>query len=876
MSGEGGPDPANLFSEQTAALDASGAPAGAPRRIGPYAVIGELGHGGMGTVYLAARADGQFDKQVAIKLIRAAAISDDLLRRFQRETKILASLEHPGVARLLEGGTTEDGLPYIVMEFVDGVTLLEYCRTGQLSIPDRLRLFQAVCAAVQHAHRTLVIHRDIKPGNILVTKAGVPKLLDFGLAKALTPEAAADQATATALALTPAYASPEQVQGRLLTTATDIYSLGVVLYELLSGEPPYRARRDEPFALLRAVVEEDPRLPSTALTQSPPVEATRRMLRGDLDAIVMKALRKAPLERYASVEALSADIGRWLAGLPVTARVGTWTYRFGKFAVRHKIALAVCVVFAALVIGFTTTLAIESRRLAQQRDRASRERDRAARVSAFLIDLFKVSDPMRAPGTSATAREVLDAGAAKIANELQDEPETRAALLSTLGVVYRNLGAYDKAQPLLEQALAARRQLFGEEHLDVARSLNELGVVLAQRGESAQAEKLFREALLVRQRLAPSSPDVAESLNDLANIMDEKGDVDGAERMYREALAIRRAGGKESAEVADVLGNLATLQYERSQYAEAEKLFREVLALERRLVGADHPDIAVAMNNLAAVLQVEGHFDAAEALDRQTLALRRKTLGAAHPDVATSLYNLGVLLVDRGQYAEAEGLVREAWEMDSKLHGPTHPDVAARILLLASIRALRGFPVEAEALCREALAMRRKQLGDEHYLVGDALIVLAGSLHDQRRYDAAEATSRDALALYRRALPTASLETASALQTLAEVLIDEGKAPEAEPPIREALAIRNKNLPGDHPLVLEVESVLGGCFAALHRYAEAEPLLLRSLQGLQAARGADSRATRDARDRVVRYYEKTGRADKAAQYRKLSPASHTR
>ena len=515
----------------------------------------------MGTVYLAARADEHFHKRVALKIIRSGAHSADVVRHFKRERQILAGLDHPNIAKLLDGGTTDDGLPYLVMEYIEGEPLLDYCDSRSLPISDRLKLFQSICAAVQYAHRNLVVHRDIKPANILVAEDGSPRLLDFGIAKLLNPEVSGESPTATAIAMTPAYASPEQARGERVTTATDVYSLGVVLYEVLTGHHPYRFASRQPLDVLRAVVEQEPENPSTAVVRTDestvlegaqPIRLTpdsvartregspeklKRRLRGDLDNILMLALRKEPYRRYASVEAFSDDVRRYLEGLPVGARKPTVGYRAGKFLRRHAVGVAAALGVAVLLLGFALAVTVQSARVARERDlaekeraTAQRERETAQRVSAFLVDLFKVSDPSEARGNTVTAREVLDKGAAKIAAELKDQPEVQAALMDTMGAVYRNLGLYDKAIPLLQQALETRKALLGNEHLEVAKSLTSLGTVALEKGDYAAAEDLYREALGMRRRLLGNDHlDVAAGANNLANALRSKGDVAGAE-----------------------------------------------------------------------------------------------------------------------------------------------------------------------------------------------------------------------------------------------------------------------------------------------------------------------------------------------------------
>ena len=437
--------------------------AGGDARIGPYRVLRRLGTGGMGTVYLAERADAQFRQQVALKVVNRHLVNDEIVRRFRTERQILADLDHPNIAHLLDGGTTADGLPYLVMEYVVGERIDAYCNARALALRERLALFLAVCDAVQYAHRNLVIHRDIKPSNILVTPDGAPKLLDFGIAKLMGTgaERGAALTRADERLMTPEHASPEQVRGEPVTTGSDVYALGILLYHLLTGERPYTPDDGSVAALERAICETAPDKPSTVVMRAAtragnaaapapvPVPAPRRLARaltGDLDNIVLMALRKEPARRYASAAQMAEDVRRYLDQRPVIARPDTWSYRTAKFLRRHTAsvtaAAAVVVVLAAVVVYYTQRLAGERDRAQDAERRAVRETETSKRVSDFLVELFRVSDPDKARGETITAREILDRGAERIDQELDDEPEVQAQLMDTMGLVYRSLGLY--------------------------------------------------------------------------------------------------------------------------------------------------------------------------------------------------------------------------------------------------------------------------------------------------------------------------------------------------------------------------------------------------------------------------------------------------
>lgn len=649
-------------------------------RIGPYRVLKELGRGGMGRVYLAARADEQYQKRVAIKVIKTDVDGTEVVSRFRRERQILASLDHPNISRFLDGGATEDGRPYFVMEYVEGLGIDQYCVRHDLSISERVGLFRQLCSAVEYAHRNLIVHRDIKPRNILVTSDGVPKLLDFGIAKFINFDLAGDGGTMTALAMTPQYASPEQARGEPVTTLSDVYSLGVLLYLILTGRLPYRFKSSQTMDVLRAVCEEEPERPSTAVgrpekaegepTDGETIRATkrnpdelRRRLAGDLDTILLMALRKEPSRRYPSVEAFSEDLRRYLEGLPIKARKATFSYRAGKFLSRNWPGVAAGVVVAALIAGFATSTVLQSRRLQV-------ERDRAARVSSFLVDVFNVSNPGEARGNTVTAREILDKGAERIRHELKDEPEVRATLMDTMGNVYNELGLYDQAEALLREALETRRQI-----------------------------------------LTRDSPEMAASLASLAKVHYRRNDYEAAEARYRDALAmLRRLFGNDHAEIAETLNFLGLTVAERGRYDEAETLLRESVAMRRRLPAGEQPDLAMALTGLAGVLDDKKDPVAAEGVDREALAMLRRQFGNTHPAVPYTLNVLGEVLSHQGRLADAENAFRESLEISRKILPADHVYIFAATLGLGRTLTGQGKAAQAEGVLREGLAIGQRIL----------------------------------------------------------------------------------------------------------------------------------------------------------------------
>jgi serine/threonine-protein kinase len=726
------------------------------RRIGIYEITDVIASGGMGTVYRAARVDGQIEQVVAVKFIRPGLLTPDLLDRFHRERRLLAVFDHPHIARLLDGGVTEDGQPYLVMEYIQGRPIDEYCDEHRLNTVERLRLFRDVCASVQYAHQHLVVHRDLKPSNIMVTNEGQVKLLDFGIAKALTsepPEAAADQPVTQQPLLTPEYASPEQFRGEPVTTATDVYALGVVLYRLLTGHRPYRGTSRQFQDVAMAVCREEPQRPSTAVhragetlrtadgrtisltpdavslpREGPPWKLARR-LAGDIDAIVLKALRKEPGRRYASAELFAEDIRCYLEGLPVAARRGSRWYRMAKLARRHRAALAAAAVVALSLLGgaialiwaaevsrHERNLALKAKEFAE-REMASAivEARKADQVIRFLQRTLSSADPAQR-GHEVTVLEVLETATKTVATEFANDPEAESAVRTSIGTTLLGLGRYDEAETQLRMSLDIQRRLHRAPHGDVASALNMLGVLLYSKGDSAGAEQCCNEALAIQRMIyGDEHPDVATSLNNLGVLVRLRGDPVRSEELLREALRIRRAQfGDEHLDVAETLNNLAILMQRLRRPNEAEPLHRQALAIRRKLLPAEHPLVAQSLDNLATVLLEQGHLPESEQLMREALAVYRGRLGDGHPDLAITLQNLGELLVSRGAAAEAEPLLRETLAIRRQSLPEKDPRTADTMARLGRCLALLQRYEEAESLLLEGYATLREVAGPTH------------------------------------------------------------------------------------------------------------------------------------------------------------------
>jgi serine/threonine protein kinase/tetratricopeptide (TPR) repeat protein len=728
----------------------------AGRRIGVYRVVREIGRGGMGSVYLAERADEEFERRVAIKVIRRGMDTEEIVRRFRSERQILAHLDHENIAKLLDGGTTEDGRPYFVMEHVEGRPIDQECDARKLPVRRRLELFRQVCSAVHFAHQNLVVHRDLKPGNILVTAAGVPKLLDFGIAKLLDADQPAALTRIDLRPMTPEYASPEQVRGEPITTASDVYSLGVLLYNLLTGHPPYRQSTRDPLSLVQAICEENPVRPSSVIGRVEEVKKTdgstatltpesvselrngepralRSQLAGDLDNIVLKAMSKEPQRRYASADQLSDDIGRHLEGLPVVARKDTLGYRTAKFVGRHKVGVSLAAAVLLLIVGFSVTVTFLWRR-------AEREKTRAETVAAFLEDVFSVSNPSESRGETVTARELLDTGAKKIDNSLQGQPTLQADLMETMGRVYRKVGLFDAARPLLERALRLHRETLGNDDLLVAQDLHNLASLLHELRKDADSESLIREALGIQRRHGETKNiDYAKGLTNLGALLEDQGKLDEAEALYKESLAIKQTlPGVGEEDIATSLNDLGKLRETRGDYAAAESYYGESLKIRQKLAkGKPDPEVATSLNNLAALLEDQGDLAGAEALHRQALEMRRRLFGNRNYKVASSLSNLAHVFQTEGRAAAAEPLYREAVSIAEETLGKDHFSRGVMLRNLASVLIMEGKASEGEARAREALAIFRAKTPDS-WRVADAESVLGGCLAAQRRFAEAE------------------------------------------------------------------------------------------------------------------------------------------
>jgi serine/threonine-protein kinase len=777
------------------------------RRIGNYTIIKEIGRGGMGAVYLATRGDDEYKKRVAIKLIKRGMDSEDILRRFRNERQILASLDHPNIARLLDGGTSEDGLPFFVMEYIEGQPLTQYCDSHKLSTLERLKLFREICAAVQHAHQNLIVHRDLKPSNIVITPEGTPKLLDFGIAKFLNPDLSPLTIAPTATLMrmmTRDYASPEQVRGEPITTASDVYSLGVLLYKLLTGHHPYQFKTPLPQEVERVICESEPEKPSTIIarkefidtedgltlsltpesvsqTRDGQPDKLKRALSGDLDNIILMAMRKEPQRRYASVAEFAEDIRRHLEGLPVTATKDSFKYRATKFIKRNKLAFtAVALVALALVTGFAASV-WQARVATKERDKARVEQAKAERIKTFLQDMLGATDPTH-QGKDVKVIDLLKEAAERAEQELTDQPEVKADVLLTIGRTYSNLNRSEEAEKYLRDALAVSLKIFGVQHPTTQACMARLAFELTN-SKPAEAEPLARTAIESGRQLYPQgNMELAVALYALGLTLSNRGEIKEAEQTLQEVLEMsKRFEGENSGSVVGCLGALALVKVNSGELEQAKSFYRQAIAVGRKVTYRNRGYLAQALFRFGQFLTVMKEYAEAESALRESETVYREQLGEGTIPQAVTASSLGYLYLDKGDYQKAETEYRKS---------------------------------------RELLA---KFVAKENY---DWLVASAG---------------------------------------LGVTLLRAGRFVEAETLLRETLDIRKKIAPAQW-LTLNNESLLGECLSEQKKYPEAEPLLKASYEGLKTLLGAKQQKTIEALERLIKLYKKLNKPELVAQY----------
>jgi non-specific serine/threonine protein kinase/serine/threonine-protein kinase len=802
----------------------------------------------MGEVWLAEQSV-PVRRRVALKIIKLGMDTKDFLARLEAERQALAVMDHPNIARFFDGGATESGRPYFVMELVDGVPITEYCDIHRLSTDERIRLFVDVCHAVQHAHLKGVVHRDLKPSNVLVKEGeqkAVVKVIDFGIAKTL-----GDELTERTLVTrvgeivgTPAYMSPEQAEiaGTDVDTRTDVYSLGVMLYEILVGALPFDLAKKADQAIRYAILETEVPRPSTRFTslgetqdsvarhRRTTAEGLRKKLRADLDWIILKAMEKDRTHRYDTANGLAMELDRHLRNEPVLARAPSTGYRIRKFVRRHRAGVSAgAAATAALVAGLAlATLGMVRARRAE--GSAEREAEAARQVSDFLVELFQVSDPSEARGNTITAREILDRGTERIDTELGEQPEVRARLLYTMGMVYWSLGLYEEAGELLEESLTLREGTLDPSDPAIAQSLSGLGLLLWKTGELEEASQRLRQALQIRtDALGLEEPEVASTMNNLGNIYLDMGEHEEAKSLFERALGIwERTRGPEDTEVAKALTGLGNVLRATGKYDEAVPVTERALAIVEARLPPNHPDQVIALNNLAILHAMRGELEEARSLFRRVLTAREEIFAPDHPELGSALFNLGLINAQMGDLDQARGYLEQALAIRNGALDPRHPDVASTLKALADVLFDLGEVEAARPHYERALEIQEAVLGPSHPDVATTLMSLCGILHENGELEEAETMMERTATIYEQALGPTHPNLALSLENLAQIRMDMGQFDGADTLLARALRIEEEALGPDHPFVGGTCRVYAELLRHLGRQEEAEEMETRA------------------------------------------------
>ncbi len=792
-----------------------------PERIGHYKIIRKIAEGGMAIVFEAEQENPH--RRVALKLIRSALPSSQAIRRFRQEVQVLGRLQHPGIARIYEAGSVPLGhqtVPFFAMEYIDGVEITDYVSSNGRDLPTVLSLVSKLCQAVQHAHQCGIIHRDLKPGNILVNESGRPTILDFGIARELSPSSRneRDCTQAGQLVGTISYMSPEQINGdpQRMNTRSDVYALGVVLFELLTGKLPHDLTHHSLTESARAICERQPRN----------LNSCERRFPGDLERIVSKALAKDPAHRYASAAALGDDVDRFLANQPIMARPPSTLYYLRKVVARHTVSATLLGLLFLVLIGASAGMSF-------MYVRASADAHAANQTSRFLQQMFISIDPERASYT-VPVRDILDKAAQRVGAELDDQPDIAAQVRETLGITYRKLGLYEKAEEQLRAALQFHENSTKDPKRISSITLH-LGNVLIDNGNFVEAKSMLAAAVQVhRKQSIPSPLEQADALSSLARAQMNLGYSMDAERLYRQALAIReKTLGPLHPNVAETLNWLAITLLQQGDFELPEPLLRRALSIRRDSLGPAHPDVAKSLNSLAMLLYERGDYAEAKPLYQEGLEASRQVFGPDHPHVATLMSNLGRLLFAGGDLQAAEQLHRSALKMRRSLLHQWHPDIASSLLNLAAVLHEEGYADKAEPLAYESLLVFRHTLGSEHPEVAMAMDTYAQILVEQGKLDAASTIGNKGLEILRRRLPAGHPALAYALQTVASIDCRKGNNESALPLLRESLGILRAKLTQGSYQTAKAELALGECLQRLGNDQEALPFIASAHATLQ-------------------------------------------
>jgi len=785
--------------------------------VGRYAIKERLGEGGMGVVYLAERED--LGSRVAMKVLRDAWVSPARRERFASEQRTLAQLNHPFIAAIYDGDSLPDGTPWFAMEYVEGASLTDYCRTRHSTIAERLRLFRDVCAAVQHAHQRLIVHRDLKPSNILVTDAGAVKLLDFGIAKQLEALDTGDATRTLVRLMTPAYASPEQIRGERAGIQTDVYALGVILYELLVGRRPFDLTDRTPGEAEAVILEQTPEKPSTAGRTSALARSPGRSAWADLDVLCFTAMHRDPQRRYPTVEALIRDLDRFEKGQPLEARGDSLRYRVDKFLRRNWKSVAAAVVVAGALVGVS---AFYTGRVSAARDAALAEAARTQRIQRFMLNLFEGGDTQVAPAADLRVVTLVERGVRE-AKSLEADPAIQAELYQTLGTIQQKLGNYDEADSLLRSALDGRRLVSGAAHPDTADTLVALGLLRVEQAKLDEAERLVEEGLANLRGTVPAAhPSIARALAALGKVFQERGAYDKALPPLEEAVRLYSAAPAAEADLAATLTALANTHFYAGRFDVSDSLNRRVLEMDRRIYGDRHPNVADDLINLGASQTSRGHHSDAGRYYRDALEILEHWYGTDHPETASAMTILAQALSPQGQFEEASELLRRALATQERVYGSVHPRVAFALNELGMVALRRKALDEAETSMKRALDVYSTIYKGKHARVGIAMANLASVYLAGEQYEPAAKLLDEALALYAALLPADHLNVGIAQSKLGRARLRQKRFPEAEGQLLAAYTILNKQKNPSLTWLQTVREDLAAVYDALEQPEKAE------------------------------------------------------
>ncbi len=854
--------------------DAATPTANVQDQVGAYRLIREIGSGGMGTVWLAERTEGGFDQKVAIKFASNRWSSHSRMKRFERERRLLASLEHPYVARLIDGGTTPDGLPYLAMEYVEGRPIDTHCHENDVPLRGRLRLFVKVCEAVQYAHQHLIIHRDLKPGNILVNESGDPKLLDFGISTLQESEeglSLADAQTTSHALMTPRYASPEQLTGGPISTASDVYSLGVMLYELLTGRFPYEVDACTRGEFEGIVCNHDPTVPSTIDLVT--TTFTPRELRGDLDNIVLKALSKNPAERYASPQQLADDIDRHLCALPIVARPASIRYRLSKFMRRNRTAVAagstVAAILVVSVIGITASM-LKAKHA--QHDAASAEARSSATVK-FFTDLLVSADPFGRSyqGSDYTVRELLDEASAQVDAATDTDPAVEAAIRLTLGKTYRSLSLYDSGEPHLRRALQLREETSGTTSPEYLIARRELGMLVLGKRQLAEAERHINAVVDAMDDVFTGQPaEIVQSIIGMAELERVRGAFSEAASLLNQAATLQTKSNASDVAIAETLQQLGEVRVEEADYAKAEEPLRRALALRRRTFGESHPLVAESMSVLGFGLGQLGQSEEAEQFLTRAYDMKAAHLGEDHPSTGNTALLTAHFYTRIGRIDQAELMYRRVLELERNRVGVEHREYAIVAMSLAhNLRRQKKFD-EARALLEQAITALESTHGEEHQLVATATSTLAAVIRYSKPESLEEAGElfKKSYHIRRKLYGDNHAHTMESLIEVASWMNAAGQFEDARQLVEKGMAINDEHFPTARKRKVRLDCVLGESLGGLGQFEKSETILLTAYRQGAEWFGERHWISRNTLSKLIATYTAWGKDTEAEQTRK--------